>query len=172
MEAALKIARGMVKEGVKSVVWDTMSGFSEDLREECVKPDLDGRAGWEMYHRYLYNCVRRMLEIPAHIIVISHYEDNTPPDNKTYTTSANNPKVWTPGKEVGIVPLLYGKSRKIAKEFDDAVFMELDRTSNKRLFITSATGVYGVGCRSLKGVEVMDADIGKFIEARKQENGG
>ena len=175
MDAAIMTAKELVKtEGVKTVVWDTMTNFSKYLLEQCKKATLtkdlkeDGRKFWPLYHSRLESIVDRLFMIQAHIIVVSHFEENV--------ASEDVPEGSTPKTGEGIVPMLGGKSRKrIGGMFSDVVFVEkkaakeIKETGNEdRIFVTDMEGVWGPGCRSLPGVKSIPADIGAFLKMKEE----
>jgi hypothetical protein len=145
MEHGLYRARKLVKEGaVKTVILDTLSGFSKFLLKECEDLNPDGRKYYPAYTNYIVNVCSRICEIPAHVIVTSHYIDVTPEE------SAEAAKTGP-----GIVPLLETKGAKarVGGEFSDVVFLENHR-SKGRIFVTDMQGVWGPGCRNIHGKKV------------------
>jgi hypothetical protein len=100
-----------------------------------------------------------LLNLKCHVIVNAHYMNLEAGGVDTKGIA----KVWKPGAE-GIVPMLYGQSRmRIPKLFSDVVFFE-KLPGNKRVFVTDADGIFGPGCRNLKGVSVVDpASIGELL---------
>ena len=66
MEIALKLARKAAEDGsVKTVCWDTITGFSDPLAEECLAKESYAPAAWNSYHMYLSNVCNRWLNSPA-----------------------------------------------------------------------------------------------------------
>jgi hypothetical protein len=164
-DQAFAVAQQLVKEKkVKTVVMDTLSAFSETLSEECLRTSIgssglpDGRKAWPDYLKRLSNVVARLQRLSGscHVIVVSHFQDFTTTEDLD-GTGKKIPKVGD-----GIVPLLYGRARQvIGAMFNNVVF--LDSTKGERLFLTSIDGVWGIGCRYIKGVEKMPADVKVLI---------
>jgi hypothetical protein len=166
MEAAIKTARALVKEkGVKTVVWDTMSGYSKFLLDQCKKASLtssgkeDGRKYWPEYAKRLEGVVDRLHLLEAHVIVCSHWEDSA-----TYEDDGDEKKIPKFGE--GIVPMLGGASRKRAGQwFEDVVFMQKMK-GGERVFKTDIEGVWGPSTKSLPGVQEVPADVAQFIKSK------
>jgi len=167
MEAAIKTARQLVKEkGYKTIVWDTMSSYSKFLLEQCVQASLtaagkpDGRKYWPEYHKRLEAVVDRLHLIDAHVIVCSHWEDNSSSEDD------DNGEKKTPKVGPGIVPMLGGASRKRAGQwFEDVVFMQKNK-EDERVLRTNIEGVWGPSAKSLPGVQEVPADITAFIKSK------
>jgi hypothetical protein len=168
MEAAIKTARQLVKEkGYKTIVWDTMSSYSKFLLEQCTQASLtaagkpDGRKFWPEYHKRLEAVVDRLHMIDAHVIVCSHWEDNSSSED-----DADEKK--TPKVGEGIVPMLGGASRKRAGQwFEDVVFMQKNK-GGERVLKTDIEGVWGPSTKSLPGTMEVPADITAFIKAKDE----
>ena len=174
MEIALKLARAAAEKGeIKTVCWDTITGFSDPLAEECLAKESYAPAAWNSYHMYLSNVCNRLVEFPCHVVVNAHYMDLTSAseDAQAKEAKAAVPRVWKPGKDA-IVPLLNGASRKrIPAIFDDIVF--IDRLPDgKRVFVCSADGVSGPGGRNLKGVTTCEPDINILLKKMEESNAG
>jgi hypothetical protein len=145
MERGLHNAKRLVKEGIiKTVVLDTLSGFSAHLLKECEELNPDGRKYYPAYTNYIINLCSRICAIPAHVIVTSHYIDATAEE------SAEVGKVGP-----GVVPLLAtkGARMRVGAEFDDVVFME-NRKGHGRVFMTDIEGMWGPGGRNIHGAKV------------------
>jgi AAA domain len=177
MDAAIGTARELVKkEGTKTIVWDTMTNYSKFILEQCKKATLtkqgaeDGRKFWPLYHSKMEAVIDRLFSIDAHVVVISHYEENSSDQD------LDEEKKGTPKFGEGIVPMLGGKSRKrIGGMFPDVVFVEKksakeikESGSEDRVFVTDMEGVWGPGCRSLPGVKSTPADIGAFLKMKEE----
>lgn len=174
MEIALKLAREAVVAGkVKTVCWDTITGFSDPLAEECLSKESYAPAAWNSYHMYLSNVCNRLVEFPCHIVVNAHYMDLTSGNDDAAAREAKAavPKVWKPGKDA-IVPLLNGASRKrIPAILDDIVFID-KMPDGKRVFVCSSDGVAGPGGRSLKGVTTCEPDLNLLMQKMAGSNAG
>jgi len=167
MESGIKLARKLVKsDGIKTIVWDTITGFSDYLLDEVIKLSAaqaasgkpDGRKYWNEYKKYLMNTCRRLIAIPAHVVVISHYLD--PKSESDDDGVKKIPKVGE-----GILPGLAGAARlEIPRLFNNIVFVEKRKSDDERVFLTDTDGVFTAGCRNLKGVKEMPADVGLFIK--------
>lgn len=181
MEAALKVAKDLVKtKGYKTVVLDTITGFSKVLMKRCMEKSMkDGEPQklkfWPAYHDYLEGLVDRLHLLPAHVIVNSHWEDDgsfeddgeSPAEDSTFEIKGKTIKA-TPKSGRGIIPMLGGKSkRKAATWFEDVIFME-QRSGEKRIFSLSIDGVYGPASKSLPGVSEVPADFEAFIRMKNE----
>ncbi len=164
LEGAIAEARKGVKEGrYKTIVWDTISSFA--MRIEQILADAtdtgkgpDGRRFWPEYEKRLRNAVDRLFTLKAHVIVLSHYIDVGGEVNENQLAKTGP----------GIVPLLGGKARgTIPSLFQDVLFLE--KKKEGRVFITSISGVWGPGCRSLPDVTVVPADIMGFWKRAQDE---
>jgi hypothetical protein len=69
--------------------------------------------------------------------------------------------------------MIYGSFKAEAgTKFDDVVFMEKQITGpgeEKRFFVTGLNGVYGPGCRSLTGNQVIPADVSNFLKLAEKK---
>ncbi len=155
IEKCIHEARTGVKEGrYKAIVWDTLTKYAGRCEEafaratENAKGEPDGRRYWSAYRKHLHNILDRLFALKAHVIVNAHYIDNP-----GALVEGQVPKAGD-----GVVPMLGGQARvTIPAEFQDIVF--LDKKQGRRYFTTSSDGVFGPGCRSLPGVERVDADV-------------
>jgi hypothetical protein len=178
MEQALVVAAAQIKRGVKTIVWDTLSSFSDFLAEECLRASFtsaglpDGRKAWPEYEKRLKNYVDRLKHLQAHVIVVSHFQDFSSESDSQASAGKKIPKVWSKSMADGIVPLLYGRARlSIAGKFPNVIYLDRD-DRDAPIFITSMRGVWGPGCRNMgtlngRPVEKLPADITKLIEHMK-----
>lgn len=145
MEHGLYVAKKMAQAGeIKTIVLDTLSGFSAHLLKECEEMNPDGRKYYPAYTNYIINLCSRVCNMPAHVIVTSHYIDATAEE------SAEVGKVGP-----GVVPLLATKAARmrVGAEFDDVIFME-NRKGHGRVFMTDIEGMWGPGGRNIHGAKV------------------
>jgi hypothetical protein len=172
MNQAIVVAQSLAKKGaIQTVVLDTLSSFSEYLSEECLASSAqgtqsgmpDGRKAWPDYEKRLKNVIRRLERLPCHVIVVSHFQDFTSEsEEKDAKGGKKIPKVGD-----GIVPLLYGRARlSVGGLFANVVYLDKGK-DGKRLFLTDIDGVWGPGCRYIKGVQSMPADIKVLIKHMK-----
>jgi hypothetical protein len=167
MEDALLTARNLVREGkVKTIVWDTMSGWCPQALDECVKKNLtsngneNGLKYWPAFRKCIENTVSRLLKIPAHVVVCSHYEN----------TGGEPIEGALPKEGPGICPNIPGSAKyTIGKFFDDVIHMEKDRavskTSSERVFRLSIQGVWGPGSRNAPAdVTTIPADFREWMK--------
>jgi len=159
MESAIKSARDGVKEGkYKTIVWDTMSMYSDRILQIILASTdtgkgPDGRRAYPDYERTMRNILDRLFTCKAHVIVNAHYID--------VKGASIDGQLEKSGD--GIVPLLAGKARAtVPALFQDVVF--LDKRNGERVFVTSDSGVWGPGCRNLAGVDCLPADISLLWE--------
>lgn len=176
MEAAIKVAKHLVKEErYKTIVLDTISGYSKTLFNHCVakanmadskKPK--GMLYWPAYHSALEAVVDRLHALDAHVVICSHWEGGSGDDDEDEDAKENKaPFKTTPKFGTGIIPMLGGKSRlKAAGWFEDILFME-KRKNEERVLRCSIEGVWGPASKSLPGVSEVPADIGAFIKAKE-----
>jgi len=153
------------KKKIASVVLDPLSFLADNLLEEAMKlsrtkqGNEDGRAAHGLFKRRYKHIIDLLLTIPAHVIVVSHFEETTGEDGEDGSPSGR-----------GIVPLLPNRwARKwTGSAFHDVVRFEVSRGSEKshknRVFVTETAGWWGPGCRSKKGSHVLPAHVGQFIE--------
>lgn len=161
IETCIVNARKGVKEGrYKTIVWDTLTKYAARIEEVYAnatlnaKGDTDGRRYWPLYKKHLHSIIDRLFSLNAHVIVNAHYIESS-----SVLIDGQTGKSGT-----GIVPLLGGSARAtIPAEFNDVVFLE--KKPKGRFFVASAEGVFGPGCRSLPGVNEVEADVGKLWEA-------
>src|ERR1700690_57169 len=158
-EAAIHEARrGITAGDYKSIVWDTISTFSDYLvNAELDATDKgngpDGRQAYGSFNRRIINCVGRFLSLKAHRIVLAHYSE--------------------PSKEIegqakkegdGILPGIPGKARQqIPGKFHDVVFLKKIAGSDERELLTRVSGVYGPRMNGLPGVESVPADLSALV---------
>jgi AAA domain len=171
MEEAIKLARHLVlKENYKTVIWDTCTGFAPHLLLQCenqgrtANGKLDGRKHWPEFFKRLMNTGNRLIKIPAHVIVCSHWEHASSKSED----DDDDDKERIPKTGDGIVPGLPGKARMhFGKLFEDVVFLE-KTLDGSRVFTTDIEGVWGPKSSSLPGVKQTPADIGKFLKMKEE----
>lgn len=165
IEKCIQEARRGVKEGeYKTIVWDTISRYSDRVVEAYAAAtangagEPDGRRYWPNYRKHLHSIIDRLFMLKAHVIVLSHYIESSAVLIEGQVKKAGE----------GVLPGLGGQARtSIPAEFQDIVFLE--KRAGKRSFVVSNDGVFGPGCRSLTGVEAIEADVGVLWKAM---NGG
>lgn len=161
LEKAIHAARKGAESGrYQWVMLDTLTFLSQHFEDILLADDPatgkppDGRRAWDLYNKRVRSTIGRLVALPCHVIVTSHYVD--------VAGAITDTQVEKTGK--GIVPGLRGASRAtVAGQFQDVVFLE--KRNGKRVFVCNDEGVFGPGCRSnLDGVSVVDADIGALWE--------
>ena len=177
METALKVAKMQVKEkGCKTVVFDTISGYSKILLRRCIQVSAqanksgkpDGRKFWPAYHDHLESVIDRLHALDAHVVVCAHWEDSSGGGDDDDDKDKEDFKAATPKAGPGIVPMLGGKSRlKAGQWFEDVLFME-KRKGEERVLRCSIDGVWGPASKSLPGVSEVPADISSFIKQKDE----
>lgn len=168
IDRAIREASKGVKEGrYKTVIWDTVTRYAaraEDIFAAASagasgKPDP--RRWYPAHRKHVMQCVDRLLNLPAHVILICHYQDK-------YRDIEGQAQ---PVRE-GIVPALGGKlSADLPAMVSDVVYLDRER-SGERVFICSSQGVYGPGGRNLTGIDKVPADVTKLLEAMAKKKGG
>lgn len=166
IEKCIHAAREGVKAGkYQTIIWDTITKYvwrAEDVFAKATENNAgepDGRRYHPKLRKHVLNILDRLFEIPAHIIVNSHWTDvaGAPIDNQLDKEGD------------GIAPMLVGQLRvTVPAAFQDVIFLE--KKGEKRNFITSSSGVWGPGCRNLPGVSTLPADIGALWAAMTQHN--
>jgi hypothetical protein len=167
IEKCLKTAADGVKAGkYQTILWDTITKYCWRAEEifasasENASGEPDGRRYHPKFRKHVINVIERLLDIPAHVIVTSHWADvgGALIDNQLEKEGE------------GIVPMLPGQLRThVPAAFQDVVFLVKGPTG-KREFLTSAGGVWGPGSRTLPGVERVPADISQLWEKMQQHN--
>jgi hypothetical protein len=166
MQTAIKYSREGVKAGkYKTIVLDSLTTFSDVLIEQCFEATKTnaghdhGRKAYPEYHKRLAHVIDSLLLLKANVVVTSHFFRRDGEEIEGTIAKSGE----------GIQPLLIGQSReKIPAKFNDVVFMETKK--GERIFVTSPSGVWGPGCRSLDGVETMPASIEGFIKAVAEQD--
>jgi hypothetical protein len=156
MQKALAEAKRGAKAGeYKTVVWDTITLFASRLKDLCESHattkggEVDGRKMWPAYHENLRRILDSLFAIPAHVIVTAHLYEKPAGEGRTGDA---------------LLPHVAGQSQSmVPARFQDVVLLAWDK--QERVFFTHLKGVYGLGSRSLPGVEKVPADIGKLLEA-------
>jgi hypothetical protein len=165
MNKALKMARYLIaEEGVKTVIWDTLTVYAKHLLKEKKSKAVnnygavDTRKAWGEFGDTLLDYVDRFVSLPAHVIVNAHFVD----EHEDLVDDDGNPDNVAKRKATrGKVPLIQGRAKKlITAEFDDIVVME--KRTGGRVFVTSDEGVYGPGGRSVD-VSEMPASVKGFM---------
>lgn len=167
IDLALKEAhRGVHAKQYTTIVWDTITRYSaraEAMFEDASRSasgQADGRKFWPAHRKHILQCVDRLLALPAHVIILAHYQD------KYRDQEGNAPPV-----REGIVPALGGKlSADVPGLLSDVVYMDRDPQTGDRYFACSSRGVYGPGGRSLRGVERVEGNLSKLIETMQSNS--
>jgi AAA domain len=164
MEAALKEARKAVKEGRSK--WTAVDDFSlyaswletalrDESAQKSTKGEADGRKYWPEYKSRILNIARRLMDVPAHLVFITHFIE------QSQEIEGQRAKAGT-----GIVPLIGGSAREeLPALFIDVLFME--KVGGKRVFQVNPEGVWGPGCRSVDGTTTIGASFIEFLKAAK-----
>jgi len=152
-EAALKVAREGVAAGkYKTIIWDEFSTYAYHLLNALEAATdkgsgPDGRRVYPEYTKRLVSAVERLMLIPAHLIVLSHFYDSG---------AEIEGQLKKEGK--GIMPAVAGAARqKIPGLFPNVAFLE--KRGANRFLMFSLDGVWGPGTRNLPGVDELPADI-------------
>jgi hypothetical protein len=150
---------------ISTVVIDPFSDFTDRLLAESLKENLTSN-GEEDGRRAYPHCTKRILHvidlaftIPAHLIVVCHYME------------VGGGELGLPKTGEGIVPLIPGQARaRVAARFNDVVWLDFDRTTKQRLFVTSPQGAWGPGCRSRADAAPVPADFTNLIKVFAEGN--
>jgi hypothetical protein len=144
---------------IKTVVIDPLSDFADRLLAESMKLNLtndgneDGRRAYPHYTKRLMHCIDLAFTIPAHLIVISHYYE------------VGGGELGLPKTGEGIVPLIPGQARaRISARFNDVLWLDFDKATGDRMFVTGPQGAWGPGCRSLPNTTRLPADFTALIK--------
>jgi AAA domain len=175
MTKAIIEAKRDAKDGkIKTVVVDPLNFFADILMSECTQATLtkddkeDGRRAHPEFTKRIKHVINLLQTIPAHLVVINHYMEVGGDEN------SDKPKSGP-----GIVPLMPNMASRtaVAAMFHDIVWFDTARKDapihfNNRVFVTSADGVWGPGCRSITTNDVLPAHVGQFIKTiAAQKNG-
>jgi hypothetical protein len=173
MEACLKEARRGVKElGHKWVFVDDYSLYASWLEgalraasaAKNKSGEPDGRRWSPEFKTRLINTIRRLFDIKAHIVVASHFIEQSGEIEDKDTGTRQRAK-----SGIGIMPMIYGAAREeLPAIFQDVLFLEKVAEKGKeerRVFQINPAGVWGPGSRSIDGTQTIDADFGTFWKA-------
>jgi hypothetical protein len=119
-----------------------------EFLEDCKG---DGRRAYPALQRECAWMIHQLFEIPGHLIVTTHWIEN-----------------GTEGE--GIAPMLPGKLKgELPADFSDVVFLKAEKKNGvrRRILVCAPEGAWGPGTRSIDE-EVIDADIGLFIDLAKE----
>lgn len=160
MTTLLVQAKEDAKAGkVKTLIIDPLSDFADRLLAESFKLNLtnqgeeDGRRAFPHFTKRLLHCVDLAFTIPAHLIVICHYME------------VGGGEMGLPKTGEGIVPLIQGQARaRISAKFNDVLWLDYDRKTQERLFVTGPQGAWGPGCRNLSTTQTLPADFTALIK--------
>lgn len=170
MDACLKTAREGVKE--KKYGWvfiddyslygSTLEGL---LRDESAKQNKsgkpDGRTWSPEFKNRILNTVRRAFDLKCHLVVASHYIEQS---GEIVDQQTGNVQRAKSGR--GIMPMLYGSAREeLPALFTDVLFME--KIDDRRVFQVNPDGVWGPGSRSVDGTHTIDASFVEFMKLTK-----
>jgi AAA domain len=175
MTKAIVEAKKDAREGkIKTVVVDPLNFFADVLMAECTQATLtkdnheDGRRAHPEFTKRIKHVINLLQTIPAHLVVINHYME-VGGDEGNDSKPKNGP---------GIVPLMPNMASRtaVAAMFHDIVWFDTagkDQPNyNNRIFVTSADGVWGPGCRSLTKYPIVPAHVGQLIKTiAAQKNG-
>lgn len=167
IERAIREAQKGVKEGrYRTIIWDTVTRYAARAEDVFAAASAGGsgkpdpRRWYPAHRKHVMNSVDRLLALPAHVILICHYQDK-------YRDQEGQAQ---PVRE-GIVPALGGKlAADLPAMVSDVVYLDRER-SGERVFICSSQGVYGPGGRNLTGVDKVPADVSKLLDVMAQKKG-
>lgn len=155
--------RGAIAGEYETIIWDTISFFSAYLMADLLERHDDGKWGeaYSDHNKKLLNYTARLLQIPAHVIVIAH---DFPVTGKMEGQLAK--------KGDGILPAVEGSIRtRIPGMFQNVVYMA--KEDEERFFLTSVNGVFGPGCRNLPAhVSKIPADVGAMWQRIQKQREG
>lgn len=158
MLEAIHDARKAIKKGeIGTLIVDPMTTLASQIEEFCIAKTPKDRYGndqtvkiYPWYRRLLRQICEQLLQLRCNVVVIMHHIEK--PDVSISGSAA------TPRSGEGHVPNLAGAARtEIPALFPNVVFMDFE--SGKRIITTAATGVWGPGCRGLKGVRSVPAEV-------------
>ena|SRR5260370_10828470 len=144
---AVKAATTAVQKGAATVVWDTITLYCEGIESAAkARAPTDKYGQIDMVRQNVLTPIRALNTLSAHVIIIAHYLEVGEKD----------------GAGRGIEPMLFGAlKRMVPAHMQDIVLLQL--RNGERVFVTSPTGVFGIGCRNLQGVESCKADVGELL---------
>jgi len=147
VEAAYKLAEAGI---IKTVAVDTATFLLASLKVEAENKKFAGFDLWNEVDSTFSKPWRKLLKIPAHLIVTTHI---------------------TPGYEgeAGIAPSIQGSAKtKIPGAMHDIVLMDCvaDRKPHERVFYVGPQGAKwsSTGCRNTKKSAIIEADFLKLFK--------
>lgn len=155
-------AKNDAKAGkIKTLVVDPFSDFAHHVMEESLENSKtssgsdDGRKAFFEIGRRIDHVLDFMLSIPCHVIVVSHYTEQSAEIDGQMKKSG-----------IGVVPLIPGQMRtRMAGKFRNVLWFDIDpKDPTKRVIVTGPRGAYGPGCRSLTGTHLLPADFTALIK--------
>lgn len=163
--AHLKIKKDPEETRYKTVIWDTITKYvwrAEDVYAKAsmgAKGEPDGRRYHPLLRKHVHNILDLLFALPCHVIVNTHWAE--------VGGALIDEQLEKKGE--GVAPMLPGQLRvTVPAAFQDVIFLEKPAKGD-RVFITSSSGVWGPGCRSLPGVSSMPADI-SLLWAKMQQH--
>lgn len=172
MDEAVKTARKGVRQGVyKTVVVDHLTSYSPILEKYCTtiapksyRGQVDGRAVWGEYNRLMYNLVNKLIEIPAHVLILAHPTIEGKQEDDRKDRKDRSARRESQAMMPSIVPALgTQKSRKFVPGLVQDVVLLQKTKDNSRRFVFDLDGIQGVGARGTDR-KWIEADVRKLIE--------
>lgn len=155
-------AKNDAKAGkIKTLVVDPFSDFAHHVMEESLlntqtsSGNDDGRKAFFEIGRRIDHALDFILSIPCHVIVVSHY---------TQQSAEIDGQLKKSGE--GVVPMIPGQMRnRMAGKFRNVLWFDVDpKNPNERVIVTGPRGAFGPGCRSLTGTHLLPADFTALIK--------
>lgn len=180
----IKVCRDAAKEGkYKTIIVDPFSNYAAHIARSLKAasatekaPNGDARHWSPALWDRLDWVTDQLFRIPAHIICVSHYMEQSAELDGQLAKSGE-----------GIFPLIDGQSRtKLAAKFFNVVWMDFmpkkkdvpqswdEKPYEGRVFVTGPRGGWGIGCRSMD-TKIIPADFGLLFaefEARTKKLNG
>ncbi len=155
MKRCIVTARTMIKEdGVKTVLVDPFTNWAGRLEDALQEEnEKDTFAAWRQYGSAIRHVVLELFRLKAHVIFTMHYGVKRGKDgaDEDEALLGGRMKEWVPS------------------QFNDIVKLDMNR-EGKRIFITDSAN--GVGCRSMDGNEIIEADISALFALFEESAAG
>jgi hypothetical protein len=159
LEEMLQTRKDARKGRVKTLIVDPMTSLAARLEDYCYRVTPKDRNGndqpmkvYPMYKRILRQLCEQLLDLPCNVIVIMHYIE------KGEIQLGAGGTQGTARSGEGIVPNLAGAAREdIPALFPNIIWMDYE--NGKRRIVTGSQGLWGPGCRGLKGTRTIPAEV-------------
>jgi hypothetical protein len=152
LSALLEARRDAKKETIASVVLDPLSVYATKILENAFDStrtrngEDNGLAAYSRVDRQLNHALDQLLDIPAHVVAISHY----------ITKGDDDTKVGD-----GLLPVMPTQklAQMVPSKFKDVVWFHYDAKTGRRVLKVNPVGVFGPAGRTFREAREIEADI-------------